>query len=502
MRITGRPPDRPARDRLRPGPRRAVRALLALLVLILTGAAVAPATTAADGPPPPAASDAVTPGTTSDAVPAADPPGPAAGQPSSSPRLAGTSTADAPAPAGDATVAATTPAADTPTTATDPGPAAPPATAAPAPASPANAPTPAVAASAANVSTVIQAIFQVQQGCSTYCTGTTLTQTAAQLSATAQTAVATAIATPTGTTGTAGAANLTRTIQIVAQEQFGCVAFCFDTLQTQTADQRTQVIQTALATGSQAAVAQDIADGSQFVLQVQEGCTVACDGASVSSTSSQSSILTQLAGAGAGGVTVDASPVSVGGTSTSAAQAGFATPDAFFAWVAALASDLAATVQTSVEVQVAACLSHCTGGVQSQTAAQRADVVQVSVAAAGPPLPVSAPRSPGASAPAAAVAPATPAAVAAPAPPASPRGLKPSRTHARRTHGATRRARHATRRTHRAIVLRHRPRARHMCLRLTLYARVPKASGPRLLRHVRDLHFAQRFSCDHRSVGR
>jgi len=336
-----------------------------------------------------------------------------------------------------------------------------------------------------NVNTVIQAIFQVQQGCQTFCTATTLTQTASQLSATAQTAVATAVATPAGTPGAAAAANVTRTIQIVAQAQFGCVAFCFATVQTQAADQAVSVLQTALATGSDAALAQNIADGTQFILQVQEGCTVACEGAAVSSSTSQSSALTQVAEAGAGGVTIDAIPVSLGGTTTAAAQAGFATPDAFFAWVAALASDLAATVQTSIEVQVAACLAHCTGGVQSQAAVQRADVIQVAVATAGPQTLVSAPGSSG-------PPPAAPAPVTAP-------GATPA---AARTPLVVARRRSHTRRTRTAKVVRRRPRARRMCLRLTLHARVPKASGPRRLLTAGDLHFAQRFSCDHRSIGR
>ena len=184
-------------------------------------------------------------------------------------------------------------------------------------------------------------------------------------------------------------------------------------------------------------------------------------------------------------MTVGAVPVSLGGTTTTAAQTGFATPDAFFAWVAALASDLAATVQTSVEVQVAACLAHCTGGVQSQAAAQRADVIQVAVAAAGPQIPVAAPAAAGP--PAAAAAPIA-AAGTTRAAARAPRAVARGRSHARR-------ARHAT-------VVRHRPRARRMCLRLTLHARVPKASGPRLLLTIGDLHFAQRFSCDHRSIGR
>jgi hypothetical protein len=325
----------------------------------------------------------------------------------------------------------------------------------------------------------------VQQGCRTFCTATTLTQTASQLSATAQTAVATAVATPDGTSGAAAAANVTRTIQIVAQAQFGCVAFCFGTIQTQAAGQSVQVLQTALATGSDAALAQNLADGTQFILQVQEGCAVACDGATVSSSTVQSSALTQVADAGAGGVTVEAVPVSVGGTTTAAAETGFATPDAFFAWVAALASDLAATVQTSVEVQVAACLAHCTGGVQSQAAAQRADVIQVAVATAGPQTPVSGPGSP-------APLPAAPAPIAA-------AGATPA---AARAPLAVARRRSRTLRTRHAKVVRHRPRARRVCLRLTLHARVPKASVPRLMLTVGDLHFAQRFSCDHRSIGR
>ena len=194
-------------------------------------------------------------------------------------------------------------------------------------------------------------------------------------------------------------------------------------------------------------------------------------------------------------MTVGAVPVSLDGTTTTAAQTGFATPDAFFAWVAALASDLAATVQTSVEIQVATCLAHCTRGVQSQAAAQRADVIQVAVAGAGPHAPAGAPAASGSAA--AAPPPAAPAAPAAAAPAAT--GATAAAASAPR---AVARRRSHTRRTRHATLVRHRPRARRMCLRLTLHARVPKASGPRLLLTIGDLHFAQRFSCDHRPIGR
>jgi hypothetical protein len=342
------------------------------------------------------------------------------------------------------------------------------------PTAPAPAPTPPIAAVATNVSTVIQAILQVQQGCQTFCTATTLTQTASQLSSTAQTAVATVVAGPGSAPGTAAAANATRTIQVIAQLQFGCVAFCFGTVQTQAAAQAIQVTQAALAAAPDAATAQNVATSAQFVLQLQQGCTTACSGATASGSASQIAGADQLAQATDPAISVlDPGAPAGPGVSASSAQAGVpaAEAEAFLAWVAALASELAATVQTSVQVQVAACLAHCTGGVQSQSAAQVADVLQVSVARAGTaPAPVVAPATTAASAPA---ADATPSAAGAPA--AAVEGA-PHRRHGRR------RAAHAAP-----------PR---LCVRLTLRVPVPKPSGVPTPVTGRSLHSAQTLRCD------
>src|SRR6185312_7666259 len=147
---------------------------------------------------------------------------------------------------------------------------------------------------------------------------------------------------------------------------------------TQSASQSAHVVQAAFATAPDAALAQNVADGMQFVVQLQQTCTVACSGATASASTAQASDVTQVAQVGAGGVSAQAGGFPTGpGAAASSAQLG---PGAFFAWVAALASELAATVQTTVQVQVAACLSHCTGGVQTQIAGQTAAVEQVSVA--------------------------------------------------------------------------------------------------------------------------
>ena len=298
------------------------------------------------------------------------------------------------------------------------------------------------------MSTVIQAIFEVQQGCQTFCTATTLTQTASQLSATAQTAVATAVATPSGTPGVAAAANVTRTIQIVAQAQFGCVAFCFGTIQTQAADQRVQVLQTALATGSDAALAQNIADGTQFILQVQEGCTVACDGATVSNSTAQSSALTQVADAERGRRERRCGPGLARRHDHGRGPDRLRHPGR----VSSRGSPRSRQTWPRPSRQRRGAGGRVPRALHrrraSQAAARRGTWIQLAVAVAGPQVPAGAPAcrpAGGRPAPVTAGPGATPAAARA------PHVVARGRSHTRRT-------RHAT-------VARHRPRARRMCLR-------------------------------------
>ncbi len=210
------------------------------------------------------------------------------------------------------------------------------------------------AAVAHNQSRVIQAIFQFQRGCQSYCYGTTLTQEAAQRSETEQTAHADGVGAGSG----AAAINDSSTVQFVWQVQLGCVAFCFDTSQTQTAAQSAQAAQSATALSEALALALNAAEALQLVFQYQQGCEEECHGAS----SSQSVVQNQ-------------------GTRQSATAEG---GDGVLGWLVALAENLGVTLQTIFQFQDSECLEFCFGGTQSQQALQEAVSAQQAVAGRPP----------------------------------------------------------------------------------------------------------------------
>ncbi len=206
-------------------------------------------------------------------------------------------------------------------------------------------------ASAQNMSTVFQTVWQVQQGCKTYCYATSQTQTATQSSATNQKATATGSAsTPTG----ALALNVATTIQFIVQTQLGCVAFCYSTSQTQSASQDAQTTQLANATADAIVTAINVADTFQFVWQIQDGCSFECRDVTTSQSVAQNEATDQQ-------------------QTTSAATSGappFDGPQTFLAWIAVIAGNVGATVQTIYQYDEATCLENCTGDAQAQDAAQ------------------------------------------------------------------------------------------------------------------------------------
>jgi hypothetical protein len=217
---------------------------------------------------------------------------------------------------------------------------------------------------AQNVSRVLQAIWQVQVGCRTYCNGTTQTQWASQQSDTNQNATAIA---PEGQSSGAAAVNQSSTLQFVWQEQLGCVAFCWNTSMDQSASQDAETTQMATAVSDFGALAENLAETLQYVWQVQEGCQVECYGVSQSQSVSQQLNTGQSATA-----TGPRLPASAG------APAGGR--EGFFSWVTAFAQNIGATVQWILQVQEASCLEHCGDDVLLQVAGQRASTDQTSTA--------------------------------------------------------------------------------------------------------------------------
>jgi hypothetical protein len=212
---------------------------------------------------------------------------------------------------------------------------------------------------AQNVSTVIQAVWQVQQGCRTYCYGTSQSQQSVQSSETSQSATAVSEG-----DSTAEARNEATTIQFVWQMQIGCVAFCFQTSQSQDAAQDARTTQAADAQSALMSWADNLAQTVQYVFQTQRGCERECHGVSQSQTASQQQSTSQTS------------------TATSNGDGGWPMlPD----WLVAFAQNIGATIQTSYQYQEALCLEHCTGDVQVQEAIQRAGTDQRAVAMAPPP---------------------------------------------------------------------------------------------------------------------
>jgi hypothetical protein len=226
---------------------------------------------------------------------------------------------------------------------------------------------------AENVSRVIQAVWQVQQGCRTYCYGTSQSQRSVQWSETTQSATAVSGGGGQASAGgsTAQARNEASTIQFVWQMQIGCVAFCFETSQTQEASQEADTSQVADAQSALLAWAENLAQTVQYVFQTQRGCERECHNVTQSQTVDQRQTTSQ--------------------TSTAAAQTGDG-PPMLPGWLIAFAENVGATIQTSYQYQEASCLEHCTGDAQVQEAIQRAETEQRAVALApAPPAPAGVP---------------------------------------------------------------------------------------------------------------
>jgi hypothetical protein len=211
---------------------------------------------------------------------------------------------------------------------------------------------------AQNLNITIQILWQVQEGCARYCTGTHQLQTAGQTATTVQVATATA----TGAGAAATAANTSATIQVIVQTQLGCVAFCSGTALTQDATQHAEATQLATAVSTALASAVNDARTTQLVWQFQQGCESDCYDTSSIQTSAQ----TQGGGAAAS---------SAGGTAAPSLES-------VLAWIATIAAQ--ATVDVVEQHDVAACLEHCDGGVQVQVSVQEARTGQVSIASDAP----------------------------------------------------------------------------------------------------------------------
>jgi hypothetical protein len=228
-----------------------------------------------------------------------------------------------------------------------------------------------VVAVAHNRSLVFQVVWQVQLGCRTHCRGTSQSQLVIQRASTTQSANATVGGAEPGAPGSypAEAYNASLTVQFVWQLQIGCVAFCYETSQTQSALQWAETIQTAIAEGGLAAVALSLSQTLQYVLQIQQACEYECYGVFQSQTSSQAQATTQSA--------------------TAKAHAPVTTlirgPDGVIVlpgWLVALAENHGATIQTILQYQEALCLNYCDDDVQLQEAIQEALSSQDAIAVA------------------------------------------------------------------------------------------------------------------------
>src|SRR5919108_208715 len=247
-----------------------------------------------------------------------------------------------------------------------------------------------IVAMAQNGSLVFQAIWQVQHGCNNHCTGTSQSQSATQNVSTTQDATAVAgggAPAEGGASGgaaappTAGGQNRSVTVQFVWQTQIGCVAFCVETSQSQTATQWAETNQSASAEGGTSALAENLSETLQLVWQLQQGCEVECYGTSQVQVINQGQETTQSASATSEGVVL----VPVLGPDGTVVLPG---------WLVALAENLGVTIQTIYQLQEAVCAEYCEGDSQVQEAAQRAEVSQEAAAHAGdPPAPVAEPPS-------------------------------------------------------------------------------------------------------------
>ena len=275
---------------------------------------------------------------------------------------------------------------------------------------------------AENVNRVIQAVWQVQKGCQSHCYGTSQSQQSVQWSQTTQSAIAVSGGSTSGGSTAGGSAaggpsaearNEATTVQFVWQMQIGCVAFCFETSQSQDASQHAYTSQEAVAESALMAWAENLAATIQYVFQTQQGCEQECHGVSQSQSSTQFQSTTQSASATAG-----SGDWGVSGP-TLAEDGSVLLPD----WLIALALNFGATIQTVYQYQEALCLEHCTGDMQVQYAAQRAETDQRAVArAAPPPAP---PEPPPTDPPPPTEQPPGPATAPDPGAPAAPTGAEP-----------------------------------------------------------------------------
>jgi hypothetical protein len=229
---------------------------------------------------------------------------------------------------------------------------------------------PSASATAHNQTEVWQAIFQVQHGCRNHCQGTSQSQSATQVAETIQSA--TAIGGGTGSPSDATALNESTTGQFIWQVQLGCVAFCYETSQSQTASQWAQTTQNATALADGNAQAHNVGSVMQEIWQLQFGCEVECHGTSQTQSSTQGQSTNQSA------------------TATSETWGPWTSGDPASllpAWLVALAQNLGITIQTVWQYQEATCLENCLGDSQAQEASQRATTSQDARAVAGVPPP-------------------------------------------------------------------------------------------------------------------
>jgi hypothetical protein len=236
------------------------------------------------------------------------------------------------------------------------------------PVNPEPAEPPSARATAQNQNQTWQAIFQVQQGCRSHCEGTNQSQSADQYAETIQNA--TAIGGGTGAPSSATALNQSATGQFIRQVQLGCVAFCYGTRQTQTADQWAQTTQNASALADGKAQAHNVGSVVQQVWQLQVGCETECYGTSQTQSWNQGQSTTQSA------------------TATSQTWGPSYPTDLSSllpAWLVALAENMGITIQTVWQYQEADCLEYCVGDSQAQDASQRALTSQNERAVAGVP---------------------------------------------------------------------------------------------------------------------
>jgi outer membrane biosynthesis protein TonB len=257
----------------------------------------------------------------------------------------------APAPQPEPAPAPAEPVSAEPAPQTQPAPAQEPQTA-PAP-EPQAAPAPAPGdATATNESLTVQVVWQVQRGCRAHCYRTRQVQQANQDAKTTQNAEASAPA------GDATAVNRSRTVQFVWQTQLGCVAFCYETSQEQSAMQSAATDQSAAAGGADATASNDSLT-RQFAFQFQRGCVYECYATSQHQSVAQASDTRQDA-------TAYANDDEEGLTELRAA----------FAELELWAASISATIQLSIQYQDADCRAYCRDELQEQLAEQQAVTTQ------------------------------------------------------------------------------------------------------------------------------